>query len=148
MAYCTQSDVETAVGGLIKLAQLSDQDNQLGGAVNVAKVAAAISEACAELDSYIGHRYAVPLSPVPDIVKMKATAWSARVLRRNTYNGQPLQDDLDREEIDRKWLEGVAKGTISLGIEPYPAKASPVIDKAGQRDPSLKVSALRLRGYA
>lgn len=148
MAYCTQADVQVAVGGAIKLAQLSDQDNQLAGGVNIAAVAAAIAEACAEMDSYIGHRYAVPLSPVPLPVNSKAAAWAARVLRRNAYNGQPLVDDIDREKMDREWLEGVADGTISLGIEPTPTKASIVTDKAGLRDPTLIVSRLRLRGYA
>ncbi len=148
MAYCTEADVQTAVGGAIKLAQLSDQDNLLSGAVNHTVVTAAITEACAEMDSYIGHRYAVPLSPVPDIVKLKATAWAARVLRRDAYNGQPLADDLTREETDRTWLEGVGKGTISLGIEPTPVKASIVTDKAAPRDSTLSISRLKLRGYA
>jgi phage gp36-like protein len=148
MAYCTQADVQVAVGGAIKLAQLSDQDNLLAGGVNTSAVSAAIAEACAEMDSYIGHRYAVPLSPVPLTVASKAAAWAARVLRRNAYNGQPLIDDIDREKIDREWLDGVADGTISLGIEPTPVKASIVNDKAGLRDPTLIVSRLRLRGYA
>lgn len=146
MAYCTQADVEIAVGGPAKLVQLSDQDGS--GAVDAGVVANAIAEADAEINSYIGHRYAVPLSPVPDIIKLKSAAWAARVLRRNLYNGQPLADDLEREATDIKWLDRVATGVVSLGIEPTPEKASIVVDKAGARDPSLKVSALRLRGYA
>jgi phage gp36-like protein len=148
MAYCTQLDVQIAVGGLIKLAQLSDQDNLLGGAVNAAVVDAAIAEACSEIDSYVGHRHAVPLATVPAIVNKKAASWAARVLRANLYNGQPLPDDLEREQIDRTWLEGVAKGIISLGIEPPPPKASIVNDKVSERDPTLLVSRRRLRGYA
>lgn len=148
MAYCAESDVQTAVGGAIKLAELSDQDGLLSGAVNHTTVTEAIAEADAEMNSYIGHRYAVPLSPVPDIVKLKSASWAARVLRRNLYNGQPLQDDLTREETDREWLKGVADGTISLGIEPTPVKASIVIDSAQPRDSTMRISRDRLRGFA
>ncbi len=149
MTYCTQADVEIAVGGPAKLLQLADQAGTgTLDAAAIAVVAAAIVESDAELNSYIGHRYAVPLSPVPDIVRMKSANWAARVLRRNLFNGQPLADDIEREGTDIKWLLGVADGTISLGLEPTPEKASIVIDKAAPRDPSLKVSSLRLRGYA
>src|SRR5262245_36574624 len=102
MAYCTQADVQIAVGGLAKLAQLSDQDGTLNGAVDPVPVAAAIAEATAEMASYIGHRISVNAvaANIPDVVKLKAASWAARVLRRNLYNGQPLADDLEREKID------------------------------------------------
>lgn len=151
MAYCTQADVQIAVGGADKLLQLADQAGT--GALDAAAVAVianAITEASAEMASYIGHRISVNAvaAAVPDVVKLKAAAWAARVLRRNLYNGQPLQDDLEREATDRKWLEGVATGLYSLGVQPELPQSDIVIDKAGQRDPSLKVSARRLRGYA
>lgn len=150
MTYCTQADVEIAVGGLTKLAQLSDQENLLAGAVDATVVANAIAEACAEMSSYIGHRISVDAiaADIPDIVKLKAAAWAARVLRRNAYNGQPLTDDLEREKTDRDWLKGVASGLYSLGVEPELRAAPEVSDKASPRDPTLKVSAARLRGYA
>lgn len=146
MAYSTQSQVQTAVGGPEKLAQLSDLANAGTPAIDVAVVAAAIAEADAELNAYIGHRYAVPLSPVPTVVSAKSAAWAARVLRRNKYNGQALDDDLRRQEMDIEWLEGVADGTISLGIEPNPGPSSIVTDKAGTRDSIKLVSRDRLRG--
>lgn len=147
MAYCTEADVQGAVGGAVKLAQLSDQDNLLAGAVNHVVVAAAIAEACGELDSYIGHRSGVPLSPVPTLVVAKAAAWAARILRRNAYNGQPLTDDIEREQIDREWLAMVAAGTVSLGIQPTPPPSDTIIDKAAPRDPTRKISEARLKGY-
>lgn len=144
MAYSTLAQVQTAVGGPARLLQLSDLTNV--GTIDTAVVAAAIAEADAEIDGYVGHRYGVPLSPVPDLVSRKSAAWAARVLRRNLYNGQPLQDDLDREETDRKWLQMVAEGTVSLGIEPVPHKASIVNDKSGLRDPTAGLTRDRLRG--
>lgn len=150
MAYCTQNDVQVSVGGAIKLAQLSDLDNALGGAVNTTAVAAAIDEASAEMASYIGHRISVTAiqSSIPRVVVNKAAAWAARVLRRNAYNGQPLQDDLTREEMDREWLKGVANGTISLGVEPAPKDADVITDRAAPRDATLQISRSRLRWFA
>lgn len=150
MAYCTQADVQVAAGGATKLAQLSDQDNALSGAVDATVVAAAIAEATAEMASYIGHRISVNAvaAAVPDVVKLKAASWAVRVLRRNLYNGQPLTDDLDREKIDREWLDGVAKGLYSLGVEPELKNAPELIDKAAPRDSTMTVSRARLRGFA
>lgn len=150
MAYCTQTDVQNAVGGATKLAQLSDLDNALSGAVNAAVVTAAIAEASAEMASYIGHRISVNAiaASIPDIVKLKAANWAARVLRRNAYSGQPLQDDIDREKMDREWLDGVATGMYSLGVQPELPAAPEITDKAPPRDSTLNISRSKLRGYA
>lgn len=144
MAYSTQDQVQVAVGGSAKLAELTDLEN--GAAIDPAVVNAAIDEADGEIDGYIGHRYAVPLATVPPTVAALSARWAARVLRRNKYNGTELTDDLTREETDRKWLTAVGLGTISLGIEPTPAKASIVIDKASTRDSTKLVSFERLKG--
>lgn len=150
MAYCSQSDVQNAVGGAIKLAQLSDQDNALGGSVNAAVVSAAIAEASSEIASYIGHRISVNAiaAQVPDVVRLKAASWAARVLRRMAYSGQPLQDDIEREKMDREWLEGVATGLYSLGVQPELPAAPEVSDKAAPRDSTLNISRAKLRGFA
>lgn len=150
MAYCVEADVQISVGGAIKLAQLSDLDNVLAGAVNHTAVAAAIDEASAEMASYIGHRISVTAiqASIPRVVVNKAAAWAARILRRNAYNGQPLEDDLDREKMDREWLMHIADGTLSLGVEPAPRDADVVTDKAAPRDSTLNISRSRLRGFA
>lgn len=150
MAYCTQADVQIAAGGSIKLAELSDQNGTLGGAVDAAVIASAIAEATAEMASYIGHRISVNAvaASVPDVVKLKAASWAVRVMRRNLYNGQPLADDLEREKIDREWLDGVATGRYSLGVQPELPAAPELNDKAAPRDSTLNISRLKLRGYA
>lgn len=150
MAYCTEADVQNSVGGAIKLAQLSDLDNVLSGAVNHTAVTAAIDEASAEMASYIGHRISVNAiqASIPRVVVNKAAAWAARVLRRNAYNGQPLADDLDREKMDREWLMAVAEGRISLGVQPAPADAPEITDAAKPRDSTLQISRSRLRWFA
>lgn len=150
MAYCGEADVQNTVGGATKLAQLSDLDNLLSGQVNHTAVAAAIDEASAEMASYIGHRISLGAiqSSIPRVVVNKAAAWAARILRRNAYNGQPLEDDLEREKMDREWLMLVAEGKISLGVEPAPKDAPEITDKAAPRDSTLQVSRRALRGFA
>jgi len=150
VAYCTEADVQTAVGGATKLAQLSDQDNALSGAVNHTVVTAAIDEATAEMAGYIGHRISVNAiaAAVPRLLVNKAAAWAARILRRNAYNGQPLADDLDREEIDRKWLMLVAEGRVSLGVEPEIQNAPEIADVAATRSSTFTISRERMKGFA
>lgn len=150
MAYCTESDVQNSVGGAVKLAQLSDLDNLLAGLVNHTAVAAAIDEATSVMAGYIGHRISVTAiaASIPRLVVNMAASWAARVLRRNAYNGQALEDDIRREEMDREYLDGVATGRYSLGVEPAPKDADVIPDKAAPRDPTLIVSRARLRGYA
>ncbi len=145
MAYSTQAQVETAVGGPVRLAELSDLDNS--GVADAGVIAEAIAEADGEIDSYLGQRFFVPLATVPAVIASKSAAWAARVLRRNRANGRPLDDDIAREEIDIKWLLKVADGTISIGIEPGPPKASKVIDKVGLRDSAASVGRERLKGF-
>jgi len=145
MAYATHAQVEIAVGGPERLRQLADLDNS--NTENTGVVSEAIAVADSTIDSYLGKRYATPLSVVPAVVAHLSAYWAARVLRRNRYNGQPLADDNEQEYVDRKWLEGVSRGEISLGIDPGPAKASMVIDRASPRDAALTVSRDRTRGF-
>jgi len=70
MAYATQTDLENRVGGPDRLAVLL-ADNQ--GMELAGRLAAAIADAEAEIDSALEAFYAVPFSAVPAIV----TRWAA-----------------------------------------------------------------------
>lgn len=152
MGYSTIAQVQTAVGGADRLLKLSDQAKN--NTLDLTVVQAAIDEADGEINSYCAKRYGIPirgsdgvvLDPPPPLISAKSASWAARVLRRNNYNGQPMQDDLEREATDRKWLEGVANGTISIGIDPPPQKSSIVIDGAHERDSTRTVTINNLRG--
>jgi phage gp36-like protein len=65
MAYCTQSDLLT----LIPLRELAELTTDSGETPDSQVVAEAINRAEAEIDAYLGSRYALPLTPVPDQVK-------------------------------------------------------------------------------
>lgn len=145
MPYSTQMDVQIAVGGSAKLIELSDLESL--GAIDSDVVAKAILDADALIDSYIGQRMKLPLATTPAVISGLSASMAARNLRRGRYNGLvPDQDKLD-DEADRKWLDGVSKGTITLGIDPEPAAASKIIDKAAPRDSTLAVSRERMKDF-
>jgi len=65
MAYCTESDLLT----LIPQKELAELTADSGDTPDSQVVAEAINLADAEIDAYLGSRYTLPLSPVPDQVK-------------------------------------------------------------------------------
>ena len=65
MAYCTQDDLLT----MIPLKELAELTADSGETPDSQVVAEAIQRADAEIDSYLGLRYGLPLTPVPDQVK-------------------------------------------------------------------------------
>lgn len=145
MAYSTIAQVEVAVGGSRNLIELSDLEE--GAAVDDDVVNAAIRTADGRINSYLSQRYSTPLAIVPDTVSDISAAWAARVLRRNRYKGAPMDGDQADEKTDIAWLEKVAKGEIRLGVDPEPAKAGIIVDKAAPRDSTLSVSRERMKGF-
>jgi phage gp36-like protein len=65
MAYCSQSDIEKQIPTL-ELAELTTESGSTPDAANVIE---AIAKADAEIDSYLGAVFAVPLSVAPARVK-------------------------------------------------------------------------------
>lgn len=65
MAYCTESDLLS----LIPQKELAELTTDAGDTPDSQMVAEAIDRADAEIDAYLGSRYALPLTPVPDQVK-------------------------------------------------------------------------------
>ncbi len=68
MAYCTEDDLLN----MISQADLADLTVESGEVPDSLIVAAAIGKAEAEIDSYLGVKYVVPLSAPPDQVKALA----------------------------------------------------------------------------
>ena len=65
MAYCTASDLLT----LIPQKELAELTADTGDTPDSQVVSEAINLADAEIDAYLGSRYVLPLTPVPDQVK-------------------------------------------------------------------------------
>ncbi len=68
MAYCTQDDLLR----MIPAEELAELTAEAGDMADGSVVAEAIARAEAEIDSYLGVRYQVPLSPAPARVKALA----------------------------------------------------------------------------
>jgi len=118
MAYCTLDDIKKLIPEQV-IIQLTDDENL--GTVNQARVDEAIAQADAEIDSYCGGKYSVPFSsPVPDIIKKI----SVDIAIYNLYSRKVEEIPQTRTERYRnaiRQLEGIAKGTISIGEDPEPA---------------------------
>lgn len=142
MAYLTQAALQVAVGGSVKLIQLTDDDGD--GASDAAVIAQLIAEVDGYINSYVGKRYAVPLADPPAPILAIATAEGARRARRR--RNMPLPDDIETGASDREWLEGVASGKVTLGVEPSPTKSELVVDTVGERDSTRNTTRENLKG--
>lgn len=123
MAYSTQADLENAAGGAERLAELTDLDGSGTGEVNVVALDAAIADADAWIDTFVGRNRAVPLqAPVPRMIARVSAEETLFLLRQR----KQMVGDFERERHadNLSWLEGVAKGALTLGVEPTPPKSS------------------------
>jgi len=120
VAYSSQTDVQNAVGGAKKLAQLTDWDNT-GTGPNATVIADAIAEADSLIDSYASKRFHVPFSPVPEIIK-RMSAKLARIIlvkRRNQLTDDEKQE-WDQIAGEKGWLYQLATGVVTPGGDPLP----------------------------
>lgn len=110
MSYCAQSDLLSQISES-QLISLTDDHNT--GAVVESIVTQAIADADSEIDGWIGKKYSVPLTTVPDIVKKL----SIDISLYNLYSrsrGIP-EDRKDRYRNAITFLKSVAKGEATLG---------------------------------
>jgi len=143
LAYCSRADVRRVAGGEDKLIALSDLDAD--GVVDDDVVVDAIDAAEAWINSYVAKKRAVPLLPVPEIVKRVCAEEAAYRLRLGRES--LTDDDRTRHEERRDWLEGVAAGRITLGVEPPMPKASTVVPAVGSREGDDVISRESLSGF-
>lgn len=112
MSYCTKADILEQLDEDI-LIQLTDDDDL--GVVDDDVVTRAIADADAEIDSYCGTRYSVPLSPVPAIIRK----FSVDIAIYNLYarrKGAP-EDRQKRHDNAIKFLVNVSTKKVSLGAD-------------------------------
>ncbi len=135
MSYCTQDDIEK----LIPTEDLAVLTTEGGSAPDEAVVADCIAKADAEIDGYLGIRYQVPLSPVPDLVK----AMSVDLAIYNLHKRRPLlpmPETCRQSYVDRiSFLKSVVAGNATVGAsaaEP-PAVSQDVVE-IGSVGPGLQ----------
>jgi phage gp36-like protein len=112
------------------------------GAIDEAVVDSAIVSAGAEIDSYLGERYTLPLSPVPSFVSHLANDISIFNLYARSHEG-PTDHWQKRYENAGRLLERIVSGEINLGIDD-PSKDD---DAARIVGPARLFSRDSMRGY-
>lgn len=121
MAYSTLTDLKKLLPE-DSLIQLTDDEG--AGVVNSERISEAIASAEAEIDAYCGGNYSVPFAaPVPDLVKK----CSVDIAIYNLYSRRV--EEIPETRSDRyknaiRQLEGIAKGTISIGEATAPTAAT------------------------
>ncbi|WP_282265935.1 phage protein Gp36 family protein [Stenotrophomonas sp. PS02298] len=111
MSYATQADL-VARFGETEIIQLSDRDN--AGEIDAVVVAAKLADADAEIDAYLATRYSLPLATVPTVLKRVA----CDVARYHLFDDRATDDVRRRYEDALKFLQAVAKGLVSIGVDP------------------------------
>jgi phage gp36-like protein len=96
--------------GFEETVRLTDQDRK--GIVDKARLQAAISDAQELVDSYLGVRYALPISPVPTVVKSIV----ARLAREKLFAQRPLPQVTAEADRARSELKDLSAGRASLAI--------------------------------
>ncbi len=120
MAYCSEDDLLK----MIPQAELADLTVESGAVPDSLIFNDAISKADAEIDSYLGVKYVVPVSPTPDQVK----ALSVDVAIYNLYSRHNIVPHVrqQRYEAAVAFLKQVASGaTVIVG----PAGEMPTLAK-------------------
>ena len=121
MGYSAQADVQNAVGGAKRLAQLADWNNNGNAGEIAAVVTDAIADADSLIDSYASKRFHVPFSPVPEVIK-RTSAKLARLmlLRRRGQLTDDEKQEWDQIAGEKGWLYQLATGVVTPGGDPLP----------------------------
>lgn len=108
MAYCTITDMQTRFGA----SELIMLTNPGGVSVTTAVADSAINAADAEIDSYLGGRYAVPVAVTPVILR----DCSMDIARYRLYDEVAHEVCRKNYEDRVSWLKMVARGEIMLQL--------------------------------
>lgn len=108
MAYCTESDLLT----LISQKELAELTADSGDTPDSQVVAEAVNRADAEIDAYLGSRYELPLTPVPDQVK----GLSMDMALYHLYSRRSVAPPVRRQKYEAglSFLKQVATGEAVL----------------------------------
>ncbi|MBS7703313.1 gp436 family protein [Chelatococcus asaccharovorans] len=111
MPYALSADIDALYGeDLLKV--IADRDRS--GTVDQPSVDRALQEATGEIDAYISQRYAVPVSPVPTVLRRVCVDMAVYYLAGET--GATITLEISRRyERALSFLKDVAKGTATLG---------------------------------
>lgn len=118
--YCTLNDLKLAIDEA-RLLELTDDEGL--GAINQARIDAAIGTAQGEVDGWLQERYDVPLDPVPALIKGACVDVALFHLYSRRMETMP---DVRIKRYDNaiKLLARIADGKISLGVTAPPEETN------------------------
>ena len=128
MTYATKQDL---IDRFTKAELLELTDPEGTGVPDAAKVARALADAAAEIDSYIAKQYQLPISPVPAVL----TAAQCNIARYHLFADQVTEVVEARYKAAVAWLKDVAAGKAKLdaaGVEPASADADVAVIGPGR----------------
>jgi Mu-like prophage protein gp36 len=144
VAYCTQADLEAAIG-LKKLSQLSDVNRTSSDYVDTVQVASAIEAADSLIDSYASKRYSVPFETPTRQIRQLAIKLTIHELKDRRC--MVLPEDTLAQDARLKWLKMLSEGGVTPGTDPTPQAHSMVVDAAYERPSTKDVSRAKTKGY-
>jgi phage gp36-like protein len=112
MSYCTPQDLIDRYGEE-ELIQLTDREGT--GDIHDQRLADAITDASATIDSRLGGRYALPISPVPTVLEKLACELALLNLYENARQLDGAMRE-DRQALLRE-LDAIGSGRIAIGID-------------------------------
>ncbi len=121
MTYVTKQGLIDRFGSL-ELIQLTDRINRPPTTIDDTVVNRAISDAAAEIDSYLAKVYELPLAAVPDILQKRAADMARYFLHGKAAEKDDPVSIAYRDAV--AWLRDVAKGLVEIdtgGEKPAPA---------------------------
>jgi phage gp36-like protein len=110
MPYATKQDLLDRFGQA-QIIEISDKAG--AGSIDDTVVTRALGDAEATIDSYLGGRYMLPLTSVPDRLKIAA----CDIARYQMYERDATEEVTTRYKDQIRWLELVAQGKVSLGLD-------------------------------
>jgi len=119
--YCTLDDIKGSMTE-DRLIELTDEDDL--GVIDQTKIDKAIKSADSLINSYCGTKYSVPFATAPDVVNTWSIDIAIYYLYKNSDCDELPEKIKDAYKDAIKQLDGVSKGTISLGEDPAPSAAS------------------------
>jgi phage gp36-like protein len=141
MSYASKQNMIDRFGS-DELKLLTDRATPPAGAIDDNILAQALSDADAEINSYIAKRVATPIVPVPQRV-LKVACDIARFYLHKDHAPEFVRDAYD-DAI--KWLAAVSRGDAALGDDES-ATAVPVAGKPAYSGPARKFSRDTLKDY-
>lgn len=124
MPYATQADLEARYGAA-EILQLADRDGD--GMIDAGVIEQALADAGAEIDGYLGSRYALPLAEVPQIVKV----YACDLARYRLWDKAASEEVRRRYEDALRYLRLAAEGRVKIaadgGAEPVASGGAEVV---------------------